>query len=159
MKREWRRLSKARRRKRGRCSVTYVFIFATTTSPYAKHVSRIARVGKVTSVRTQAIVTDIRTPQTADKLIYILCYCCTRCTHGGMTPRSWPINSERCSVTVRDPEPNPYFLRLKILPNASLARWLGGMRFDHHHPNLLKEVADLCQTAPRRVLFQGAKVL
>ena len=54
--------------------------------------------------------------------------------------------------TVRDPEPNPYFPRLKQLPKVSLARWLGGVRVDHHHPSLLKEVAGLCQAAPRRVL-------
>ena len=76
-----------------------------------------------------------------------------------MVPRSRPINTERSSATVRGPEPNPLFPGLKKHPNVSLARWLGGVRFDHHCPSLLKEGAGLCQAAPRRVLFQAAGVL
>ena len=159
MKRGRGSLSKTKRRERGRCSVTYassqVFYnhvplrqtrflgcsgwkndFSTYSSDYHRHAHTANR--RHDNIYATAAL-DIR-------------------THGAMAPRSRPINSERCSATVRGPEPNPYFPRLKKLPNVSLARWLGGMRFDHHNPSL-KEEAGLCQAAPRRVLFQGAEVL
>ena len=111
-----------------------------------------------TVVRAQAILTQIRV-QCRPLMCKYECYRCTTCTHGAVAPRSWQINLERGSATVRAPEPNLSLPRSKELSHVSLARWLGGVRFDHHYPSLLQQAAGLWQATPRGIIFQGAEVL
>ena len=158
MKRGRGRLSKKERRERGRRSVTYASPLFYNNVPL-RQIRFLGCSGWKNDFSTYSNGCHRHT-HTANRRrdnVYATAVLDARTVQWLLT--LGPSTQNVAALHCKRPKTKPTFLALKKLPNVSLARWLGGVRFDHHHPSLLKEVAGLCQAAPRRVLFQGAEVL